>query len=79
MRPASPSGSVSRKMSFSSIMRTTIFGHSSRICFKSSFSTHSVRFPPLPRNSILSTFPASLNEYWMGAGIAEWLERQTRD
>ena len=60
MRPASPSGSVSRKMSFSPIMRTTIFGHASRICFKSSFYTHSVRFPPLPRNSILSTVSSLL-------------------
>ena len=45
VRPTSPSGSASRKMSFSPVIRTTIFGPSSQICFGSSFSTHSVRFP----------------------------------
>ena len=51
MRPTSPLGSVMRKMLFSPIIKTTIFGPSLRICLKSSF-------PPSSEKHNLSHFPS---------------------
>ena len=71
MRPASPSGSLSRKMLFSPIIRMTIFGPSSQICFKSSFSTHSMRSPLFQENR---SYPLS-QPIWMSIPSGGWNQR----